>query len=559
MRGQDTLTRRHRLRLGVLALSAIVVGGLLIPAGHAGADGNDTCKFNTFPTAPGGSSALSIGCFLLSSVGAAGNKYVIEDFPQAHWHTGSARKATASAPNVVGGTSGTCVSSVSAHFLAADINNGVSGTNIPSNTFINAIGPATSGTPVCAAGQARISVNLAAGQIALNAPLLIENGDGRTVTDATYSGGTMTSLTGHFCKVGLPNCGTKTDVGKTLQGTQIAHLATITAVLSNTQVTVTPAPAATCPAGIPVSSCQQVSLNVPTGSVTTTREVKDATFVAPNKVCSGTAGFAATDVQLPITSGLVAGTLVQKFPAADYITGVGAAGCPGGTTEATLHVNFVAAGANANVVIGAPNASAPANGTAVAQLNSELSVNPLEAPGEPACTSGILAGSALAGGWNNPGFFDTGALGSATKVDQQVFTAPPALGPMIAQLDYVTGQVNLAGYVVQVKAGTPHESDALAHYDVYFPALLNGIAVCPNVAGVASTFAFTGQSLASQLVGQPGDVRDLTDFPTGTVNGNSVEHIYKATALALTPELTVTSPNCAVKYPPVNGYACGGN
>ena len=556
-------TSNRRTRLLPLAIGLVAIVGTLVPAGTAGADGNNTCKFNTFPAAPAGSSELAIGCFLTSAVGSAGNKYVIEDYPQAHWHQGSARKATASAANAAGGAAGTCVSSTTAHFLASDVNNGISGTNIPSNTFINAIGPASSGVPACVAGQARISANILAGKIALNAPLLIENSDSRTLTDVTFASTTMTSPGGHLCKAGLPNCGTKTDVGKVLQGTQLAHFTTILNVTSNTTATISTA-ASACPSGVPAVDCEQVSLSLPAASAaTTTREVRDATFVTPNKVCSGTAGFSATDVQLPITSGLVGGANVQKFPAADYITAVGAAGCPAGTTEATLHANYVVAGVNANVVIGAPNASAPANGTAIAELNSELSVNPLEAPGEPGCSSGILVGSALEGGWNNPGFFDTAALGSATQVNQQVFVASPgvapALGPIIGQIDYVTGQLNLAGYVVQVKALTPHETDTAAHYDVYFPALLNGVAVCPNTAGVASTFRFSGQALGSQLAGQPGDVRSITDFPTGTKTGSAVQHIYKASGTGLTSELAVTSPSCSISYPAVNGYACGGN
>jgi hypothetical protein len=230
-------------------------------------------------------------------------------------------------------------------------------------------------------------------------------------------------------------------------------------------------------------------------------------------------------------------------------------GCPVGTTEATLKTNFVVAGTNANVVIGAPNASAPADGTVIASLNSELSVNPSLAAGVPACTSGILTGSALAGAWHNPGTFDASALGSATQVDQQTPTAPPALGPIVGQIDYVTGQANLAAYVVKVKASTPHETLVAAHYDIYFPLLLTGTAVCPNTAGVASTFRFGGQSLASQLAGTPGDVRDITDFPSGSRTGTAVEHIYQGT----TQKLVVSSTVCNITYPPVNGYACGGN
>jgi hypothetical protein len=546
-------TSRYRLRLGLLIAT---IGALLVPAGigTAGADGNNTCKFDTFPTAPGGSSELAVGCFITSAIGGAGNKYIIEDYAQAHWHQGSARSAVVDTPNAAGGAQGTCIASASAHFLAVDINNPVSGPGIPSNAFINAIGPAASGVPACVLGEARISANLPAGTVAASAPLLIENSDARTITDATFSGTAVTSATGHFCKSGLPNCGTKTDVGKTLQGTRVGHLVTITAVTSNTAATISAA-AVACPSGVSAANCAQLSLSLPVAApAAVTRQIKDATFVAPNKVCSATAGFTATDVQLPITSTLVTGTAPQKFPANDYITAVAAGGCPAGTTGVTLKTNFLA-GTNGNVVIGAPNASAPADGTVIASLNSELSVNPSLAAGLPACSSGILTGSALAGAWHNPGSFDASALGSATAVTQQTPTAPPALGPIIGQIDYVTGQVNFAAYVVKVKASTPHESLAAAHYDIYFPLLLTGTAVCPNTTGVASTFRFSGQSLASQIAGAPGDVRGITDFPTGTKSVTSVEHIYSGT----TQKLAVTSTACALKYPPTNGYACGGN
>ena len=199
-----------------------------------------------------------------------------------------------------------------------------------------------------------------------------------------------------------------------------------------------------------------------------------------------------------------------------------------------------------------PNASAPANGTTVSQLNSELSVNPLEAPGEPACTSGSSSAPHSRARAEQPGSFDTGALGSATAVNQQT-TASTALGPIIGQIDYITGQANLAGYVVQVKANTPHETDTAAHYDVYFPLLLTGVAVCPNTAGVASTFRFNGQSLLSQLSGQPGDVRDLTDFPTEPRTAWRTSTSIRAR----TSKLNVNSTNCSTSYPAVNGYTCG--
>ena len=122
---------RGSYRLGLFAL-LVAIGGLLVPGGSAGADGNNTCKFDMFPTAPGGSSELAAGCFLTSAIGAAGNKYVIEDYPQAVWHSGAGRLITTTAAT----TSGKNITSSTGHFTVADVNNQVTGTNIASNSFI---------------------------------------------------------------------------------------------------------------------------------------------------------------------------------------------------------------------------------------------------------------------------------------------------------------------------------------------------------------------------------------------------------------------------------------
>ncbi|MFM8971442.1 MAG: hypothetical protein ACKOOG_02130, partial [Actinomycetota bacterium] len=51
------------MRLATLAATLTAVTGLMVPT-PAGADGDNTCKFSIFPTAPGGTSELTIGCFL---------------------------------------------------------------------------------------------------------------------------------------------------------------------------------------------------------------------------------------------------------------------------------------------------------------------------------------------------------------------------------------------------------------------------------------------------------------------------------------------------------------
>ncbi len=226
------------------------------------------------------------------------------------------------------------------------------GAGIPSNTFINAIGPASSGTPACVAGQARISANLAAGAdrderspcsstTPTVAPSPTRRSRARTMTSSDGS-----LLQDRVSRTAAPKIRYRQDAaGHSAVGTSRPSRR----VTSNTVVTVSAV------AGRELSDrCSgrglqdRLSLNLPAASpATTTRQVKDATFVAPNKVCSGTAalhGERRTAGRSPPT--LVTGTVPQKFPAGDYITAVGATGCPAGTTEATLHANFITAGTN---------------------------------------------------------------------------------------------------------------------------------------------------------------------------------------------------------------------
>ena len=77
-------------------------------------------------------------------------------------------------------------------------------------------------------------------------------------------------------------------------------------------------------------------------------------------------------------------------------------------------------------------------------------------------------------------------------------------GPIIGQIVFVTGAgFDFGGYVVKVKASTPGESQVAAHYDIYLPQLLTGVAVCPNTAGVTTTFRFPAEALFSTIATQP--------------------------------------------------------
>ena len=498
---------------------------------------SNACAFDTFSNVPGASSELAIRCTLTTATGGAGTAYRIEDLPYANWHSGAGRSITTTAATA--STSATITASAG-HFAAQDVNDVISGPGIPGNTFIKSI---TATTAV---------LNHAVGSpgVANGAHLTVNNSDGRTVIATVFSGTSITAPTAHFCKAGLSGCNTgastKSDIGRTISGTRIPHGTTITAVGSNSAITISQA-AIACPATVPAANCNQLGVgSLP--SLTTSRQVKDATFVSPNKVCSATAGFSQTDVNLPIASV----STPAKFPAGDYITGVGATGCPGGTTEATLHANFLS-GSNAKVFIGARSSDAPINGDAIMSLSSELSVSPTLAAGVPACTQNSASGSNLVGKWLNPGSFDASSLGQPSST--------AITGPVIAQLDVTTGAGNpaFAGYVMLAKAGTSGDTDTGAHIDIVFPSLLQGIAVCPapNDVGVATTFRFFGETLSQSASGS-GDVRDLDDVAAGGGGGALLGSVYEHILTGATPVFDA-SGTCMITYPTTRaGFACQG-
>jgi hypothetical protein len=498
------------------------------------------CTFDSFPAIPGSSSELAVACQLSTLQGAAGNQYRVEDYPQAVWHTGAGRVITTTAATPATNTAaGKVITASGGHFTAQDINETITGPGIKSNTFIVAF-TATSAT---------LNKIVGAPGVVSGAVLNIDNSTGRTITDTTFpTTTTIGSATGHFCRAtpALGNCGTKTDVGVTVSGTRIQHGTTITAVGAANSITLS-LPTIACPAGDTAVNCNQVGIGSPPG-VTTFRQIKDATFVSPNKVCSATARFATSDLNLTIAS---VGA-PNKFPAGDYITAVNAAGCPVGTTEATIKVAYVVSGTNKNLIIGARNSSAPLSGDAVMSLASELAVSPSLAAGVPACSSNAASGSNLQGKWLNPGSFDVTALGQPG--------AASVNGPMIAQLEVTTGAGNpaFAGYVIPQLAATAGESDTAVHFDIVFPSLLTGIAVCPypSTVGVATTFRFTGETLSQSTAGN-GDVREFADIPAGgpPVTGSAWEHIFSGTSPVLT-----TSGDCTDAYPTTSaGYTCGGS
>ncbi|HEY5171348.1 MAG TPA: hypothetical protein VIK54_06435, partial [Acidimicrobiia bacterium] len=221
-------------------LAAVLAAATIVLAAPAGAIVN-ACTVSMWPNLPGGQSNLKQNCTETTAtgtvgghgLGALGQETSLEDFPQAIWHFGAARAITASANNAAGtaatgtASASTCITSATGHFKAADLNHGISGTNIPARTIIVAVNPTA---PCTAANQATINVNLAANKVLSGDTLLVENSDGRSVADGTTTSGnkTVCSLSAKFRAADAAGQPT---LSRVVSGTGIPYNDHITAVV----------------------------------------------------------------------------------------------------------------------------------------------------------------------------------------------------------------------------------------------------------------------------------------------------------------------------------------
>jgi len=523
----------HHKRLLFCLVAAMLAVASFTMASPAGAIVNGCASpggISQFPNAPAGQSNLKVSCTLTTATASTSQFYKTEDFPQAQWHQGAGRIVTGNS------TSGSATITLTVgHFSANDVNHPISGfgssaslnrgttpalaltaSGLPAGVFIKTFTNATTAV-----------LNKAATGTFTARKWTIENTTSRTVTDAstTSGSGTVTSATANF---------QASDVGRTITGTNMAHNAKITARASATSVTVAPVATAT-------GTNQQLSIG-PAATQTTARTVHDAsTTSGSTTLTSASAGFTATDIDLPVTG--------TGIPAGDYIKTVTNA------TTVVLNAAATATGANVSLVIGQPSATAPANGDTTLNLGAELDLNPSLVAGSDACTVNTPEGFVITGAWLNPGSFISSAFGSSTDASLKQ--------PVVGEFAVPTAVVTFSGFVEQVKAAFAGESDTAAHYDIIFPLLPTGIAICPTgTAGIASTFAFGGvaHSTSTNLpsnVGPPStsQLRALKDITTATASSTAFLHIR--TNNASTTDNFTFSQACAEQYPDVADFGCG--
>jgi hypothetical protein len=485
-----------------------------------------------FPNTPAGQSNLQVSCVLTTTTGASSQFYNTEDFPQAVWHVGAGRIVTGST------TSGSKTITLSAGaFTAADINHGISGysastpldltlagSDLPAGTFIVSVASATSAT-----------LNAAATATGSAKKWTIENSDSRAVADGhvTSASTTVTSATAHFCKTGLAGCGAaNNDVGRTITGTDIPHGTKISAVTNTTTITISHAASST-------STTEGLTIG-PAANQTTARFVHDAhTTSASTTVTSASASFQSWDVNLPVVG--------TDIPAGAHIVSVTSA------TTIVISAAATAATTTGSLTIGGPSATAPKNGDTAMNLGAELDLNPALVAGSDPCTANTPEGFSITGAWQNPGSYIATSFGSSTDASLK--------HPTIVQFAVPTAVVTFAGYVEQMPASSG-DTDTAAHYDLVFPFLPTGLAVCSTgTAGIASTFEFVGtahsQSTLPTGVGTPStaQARALKDITTASVSSSAVVHI-RTNSSATSDNFTFTGA-CTETFPDVAGFGCG--
>jgi hypothetical protein len=341
----------------------------------------------------------------------------------------------------------------------------------------------------------------------------------------------------------------------------------------------------TAPNGSTVQTINGVTPANPQATyTTTTRYIKDATYfpntVSPtpgyltdDQVCSATAKFGPSDINLPIFNIASPGIPgAGRIPVNNWITAV-TTGAPGAATDTCARLNnaLVGVNSNRNVVIGQPNAGAPAPGDTVVSAGVELSLNPTLVAGQPACTTNTLAGFNIDGVWNNPGYTGIGA---------GVFSDAALDKPVLGQFAFPTAVLTFNAYLMQVPAtavATATRHQLLPHYEVIYPLVPTGAAVCPgtetptvtgNNVGEASVFHFSGfspsQGGTPSGVGTPGTValrglqdRNLAIGAAPPAAGIAAARAYYSTTGATPNPAWSTNQHCYMPIPPQFGFYCG--
>jgi hypothetical protein len=428
----------------------------------------------------------------------------MEDTPEAVWHQGAARKTAADGHTT---NASATVTSATGRFSAADVDHTIGGTGITAGSFIKSVTNATT-----------VVLNQAATATGTTVVLTIDNSTGRDATATTTAASNVVNSTTANFVAG--------DVSHTITATSIPRGATITQFVTASQVKISANATA-------AATNKKITIG-DTPGLTTARVIRDGhTTSASTTLTSASAKFGPTDVGLAVTG--------TGIPANDYIKTFTNA------TTVVLNAAATATSTTATLNIGAGNSSAPTNGEMVGQLETETALNPGFVDGYPPCSANVVTGTTIDGVWENVGSFNSTALGAASSTLIK--------GTIIAQILVPTSLVSIAAYVSQVAASTAGETQTAAHYDVTYPQLLTGTAVCPapSTVGSESIFRFIPVTPSQGTTGR-GTVRTLNAFAAATTTKTTAAYVHVQNGATV---LFSGTTNCTETYPGAADLGCG--
>jgi hypothetical protein len=361
-------------------------------------------------------------------------------------------------------------------------------------------------------------VNLANG-----VQIKIENGNGRSFTNATY---TAPDRINSAAGTGAATFDVSTDVGLSVSCTGTAANSTISNVISATQIQVLPAFA-----GLGGGTCSIGGTQL----VTTARQITGAGTPSAARVNSSAAGWAASDLGLRIQGRCYNGAGADTVFTARYITNIASAlnadVTPGGLPVQT----------ECDLTVGEPNATAPTDGDIAAHQGVQLDLNPGFVAGSGDCADEQPEGFATIAKWYNPGNFQLQTLPIGLTNLQ------PATTKAIGQILFDTSVADFSAFVIERKPATAGDPIGVVHYDIVTPFAPTSLAMCPGTAsspglGFSATFFAAAASQTTQATG------------TGRPSTGQLRATLPSLTGGYTTTAYVRSDDPGVTYSPVSAF-----
>ena len=454
-----------------------------------------------YPAQPGAQSNLEVACSFNDRPGASqvSPSYTIHDHRSAQYHNGAARSVVVAAAPA--GAESLTAPGITGTGMGSWVDRVVTGPGLAPRTFVTSVD-----------GDVLHLNRATVGDIDADTAVLVENAPGARSVDDASGAAASTVIDSASASFG------PADVGLSISGTGIPLDATITSVNSPTQVVISAAATLVGPV---------VTIGA-TLLTTSTRTVTGASIAGSSTIGSTGAGFAATDVGLPVTGVCdqltATGADDYNLPADTFVLATPTA------TDATTSTGLTAGQSGCTITIGEPNASAPQDGEAAATHAFQLDLNPAVFPGVGPCAARQPEGLALPARWYNPGSFQ----GTGTSNTQPgPSTASPATPgtKVVGQLYFQSATVGYSAFVIERKAATPGDPIGVVHYDVQLPFVPIAAAKCPGTTrspGMTSSLtihATTASQTTGDLgAGRPGTAQIRSTLPSAT--GGYIATLY---------------------------------